>query len=86
MKINRIDSYLAKNAKSFRLRQEGAHPPPAPTLYRASKAGRARLHHGLLLLHLNEHPPHENPGYAPELSTILNAALFLTKLHIFNDP
>ena len=31
----------------------------------ASKAGHARLHRGLLLLHLTEQPPHENPGYAP---------------------
>ena len=34
------------------------HPPPM-----ASKAGPAQLHRGLLLLHLTEHPPRENPGY-----------------------
>ena len=36
------------------------HPPPM-----ASKAGHARLRHRLLLLHLTEHTPRENPGYAP---------------------
>ena len=37
------------------------HPPPM-----ASKAGHVRLHRGLLLLcHLTEHPPCENPGYTP---------------------
>ena len=36
------------------------HPPPM-----ASKAGHAWLRCGLLLLHLTEHPPHQNPGYTP---------------------
>ena len=33
------------------------------------KAGHAQLRRGLLLLHLIEHPPHENPGYAPVENT-----------------
>ena len=37
----------AENAKTFRLRWEGAHPPPAPTPY-GQQAGHARLRRGLL--------------------------------------
>ena len=38
------------------------HPPPM-----ASKTGHAQLRRILLLLHLTEHPPHKNPGYAPDM-------------------
>ena len=47
------------------------HPPPM-----ASKAGHARLHHRILLLHLSEHPPHENPGYAPDVDGKICIVIF----------
>ena len=48
-------------AKSFRLWQEGAHPPPAPTPYGQLRCG---LLPGFLL---TEHPPDKNPGYTPAI-------------------
>ena len=46
----------AKNTKRFRLRREGAHPPPTPTLYvYGQQAGHTRVRRGLLVIydHLN---------------------------------
>ena len=72
-----IDRCKAKNAKSFHLQQEGAHPPPTLTPYCQPSWPCTALLRTTTTSFSNQAPPDENPGYAtaalpPALKTHLS--------------
>ena len=54
-------------AKSFRLRREGAHPPPAPIARGQQAAMRGYTMNFYYYTHKLMSPPLKIPAYAPEL-------------------